>query len=109
MLFPNELWKLIQSFSPILYQQRKHCETILSYYDDPNILNGSYYYVNNRNILSKLFEKALRYNQCVKHLNEADSSFRTAITEFTKHGKVYEHMMDDIESLMVHMWLQKFH
>ena len=77
MLFPNEIWKLILSFNSILYQQRKHCETILSYYDDPDILNGSYYYVNNRNILSKLIETALRYNQCVKHLNEADGSFNT--------------------------------
>jgi hypothetical protein len=108
MLFPNEIWKLIQRFSPILYQQRKHCETILSYYDDPDILNSSYYYVNNRNILSKLIETALRYNQCVNHLNKADGSFNTAVTEFTKHGKVFK-LMDNIESLLTHIWMLKFH
>jgi len=108
MLFPNEIWKIIQSFSPILYQQRKHCETISSYYGDPNILNGSYYYVNNRKILSKLIEKALRYHQCVKHLNEADSSFRTIITEFMSNEKEFG-LIVDIESLIMHIWRLKFH
>ena len=108
MLFPNEIWKLIQSFSVILHQQRKHCETILSYYDNQTLLSDSYYHIANRNILARLIEKALRYNQCVKHLNEADCSFHEAITESTRHGKVFK-LMDDMESLMTHIWMLKFH
>jgi hypothetical protein len=108
MLFPNELWKLILGFNSIIYQQRKHCETILSYYENQSILGGSYGYIERRDVLAKLMEKALRYNQCVCYLNEADGSFKEALAESKKHGKVFK-LMDDMESLLACVWMRKFH
>ena len=108
MLFPNELWKLILGFNPVFYQQRKHCETILSYYENQSILGGSYGYIERRNVLAKLMEKALRYNQCVYYLNEAEESFKEALAESTTHGKVFK-LMDDMESLLACVWMRKFH
>ena len=109
MLFPNELWKLILSFNSIIYQHRKHCETILSYYENQSILGGSYGYIERRNVLAKLMEKALRYNQCVCYLNEADGSFYNAITKYKENEKKTFQLMDDIESLLACVWMRKFH
>jgi hypothetical protein len=108
MLFPNEIWKLILSFNPTIYEQRKHCETILSYYNNQTILSGSLGYIGNREILAKLIERALIYNQCVKYLNEKDNSFKDAIREYRENGKLFQRM-DDMESLVIHVWMLKFH
>jgi len=107
MLFPDEIWKFILSFSPVLYQQRKLCQSILSYYDNQSILNESYYCIENRNILAKLLEKAIKYNQCVQQLRR-DNCFHEAMTQYTTHDKVFKRM-DPIESLLTHIWMLKFH
>jgi hypothetical protein len=53
-------------------------------------------------------EKALRYNQCVYYLNEAEESFKEALAESTTHGKIFK-LMDDMESLLACVWMRKFH
>ena len=108
MLFPDEIWKFILNFNQVIYQQHQHCETILSYYANQSILGDLHCYIKNRDILSRLIQKALRYDQCVNHLNEADGSFKEAITEYRENRKVFK-LMSDIESLITHVWMQKFH
>ena len=108
MLFPNELWKLVLSFNSIIYKQHKHCETILSYYENQSILCELHCFIKNRDLLSGLIQKALRYDQCVEYLSEKDGSFKDAITKYRENGKVFK-LMDDMESLLTHIWMLKFH
>jgi len=108
MLFPNELWKLILSFNSIIYEQRKHCDSILSYYENQSILGELHGFMKNRDILSGLIEKALRYDQCVEYLNEKDNCFHDAIREYREKGKTFR-LMNEMESLITHVWMLKFH
>ena len=108
MLFPNELWKFILSFNSIICEQHKHCESILSYYENHSTLGELPCFMKNRDILSRLIEKALRYPLCVKYLIEKDNNFQDAITEYRENRKTFR-LMNDMESLLTHIWMLKFH
>ena len=103
ILLPDDIWKYILSL--LSYHNKANLvKKIFNYYNIHSTLDVD---VDNRKKLSKLFNIALKYDYCLKLLNE-DDAFKDSYLQHKNNNKLFKNM-DWINSLIYSIWMYKYH
>ena len=103
ILLPDDIWKYILSLLSC-HNQVNLVKKIFNYYNIHSTLDIDVY---NRQKLSKLLNIALKYDYCLKLLNE-DDAFNDSYLHHINNNKLFKNM-DWINSLISSIWMYKYH
>ena len=103
IFLPDEIWKYILSLLSF-HNKANLVKNIFNYYNIQDTLSSDIY---KREKLSNLLIIALKYDFCLKLLND-DYAFNVSYLHHKNNNKLFKNM-DNIHSLIFSIWMYKYH